>query len=604
MHRVLPGLIVVGLFLAAPLAWALSSGDMIKQGVTALKDGKNEVALDLFLRAQRLDPNSAKPHYYIATALVRLDKPDSARSEYQTAIKMDPHYVDALTGLGRLLREQGQSAEGTKYLEEAVKYDPKDAPALYALGNAYLQDKRYADAEKVFRKGMLLKEGRALFLAGTALALEGEGDLKGAEELFIRARETDPNSLRVRMEFGGFYTRKKIPVLAAPEYGRATELDPHNPETHYKYGMALVGMNEFNAGLAAFLRSTEEDSTFAPAYLESGRLFYRAGRSQDAAEKFRIYVTLRPDDYEGYLDLGRALSKSRDAGDRAEAIIVLTKANELKPDVPEVLGALCKLYVDQGADGRDSAVVFCDKFASVADSLTPEENLRVGTLYVATDDSAMAFKHLTAAVAGDSAYCKDANFQLGFLFFSRRDYAAAKPFFERTLTCDSTFLPALLNLALCDLQAQQKSEAIEVLRRALAVKPDDARAMVWIAQTMMSMEPDSLPGALDMYRAAVAADSTSGDALRGAGLALVLMDNCTEAQGYLQRATVLDPQHVQGHIWLAQTYSKCHDIPNAKIQFNQALEIDPTNTEASRGLDIIRKWEQQQSARGGGTTTP
>jgi tetratricopeptide (TPR) repeat protein len=141
-------------------------------------------------------------------------------------------------------------------------------------------------------------------------------------------------------------------------------------------------------------------------------------------------------------------------------------------------------------------------------------------------------------------------------------------------------------------------------RDRFVIKPNDARAMVWIAQTMMSMEPDSLPGALDMYREAVAADSTSGDALRGAGLALVLMDNCTEAQGYLERATVLDPQHVQGHIWLAQTYSKCHDIPRAKIQFNQALEIDPTNVEASKGLDIIRKWEQQKANPGSGATTP
>jgi tetratricopeptide (TPR) repeat protein len=590
-------LLLACLTLLAPLAWALSSGDYIKQGITALKAGKDQQAFDLFSKAQKLDPNSPKPHYYIATALVHLGEPDSARTEFQTAIRMDPKYVDALTGLGRLERDQGNKEQGTQYLETAVKYDSKDAPALYALGNAYLADKRYPDAEKIFRKGMLLKEGRALFLAGTALALEGEGDLKGAETLFIRARETDPNSLRVRMEFGGFYSRKGIPALAAPEYGRASELDPHNPETHYLYGKALVGMNEYNAGLAAFVAATAEDSTYAPAYLAAGDLFYRAGRYPEAAEKFRLYVGLEPDDYEGYLDLGRALSKSKDPGDRAEAITVLTRANDLKPDVPEVLGALCKLYVEQGADGRDSAIEFCDKFATLSDTLTAEENLRVGTLYVAQDDSASAFKHLTEAVAQDSTMAKDAYFQLGFLFFSRRDYAAAAPYFEQTLQVDPRFLPALLNLALCDLQAQKKSEAIAILRRALEVKPNDARAMVWIAQTMMSMEPDSLPSALEMYRAAIEADSTNGDALRGAGLALVLMDNCVEAQTYLVKAAELEPDHVQGHVWLAQTYAKCRDIPDAKIEFNKALDIDPNNEQASKGLENIRKWEQQQQQR-------
>ena len=65
-----PAILVAGLALA-PRAWALSSGDLIKQGVSFLRDGKNQEALDLFTRAQRLDPNAAKPHYYIASALER-----------------------------------------------------------------------------------------------------------------------------------------------------------------------------------------------------------------------------------------------------------------------------------------------------------------------------------------------------------------------------------------------------------------------------------------------------------------------------------------------------------------------------------------------------
>lgn len=206
---------------------------------------------------------------------------------------------------------------------------------------------------------------------------------------------------------------------------------------------------------------------------------------------------------------------------------------------------------------------------------------------------------------------KDANFQLGFMFFLRRDYPSAAPYFERTVAVDSTFVPALQNLALCRLQMGQKSEAIETLRRSLAVRPNDARAMIWIGQTMLTMEPDSLPVALDVYRSAIEVDSSNADAYRGAGLAMLLMDNCAESQGYFEKAKEMDPGHVQGHIWLAQAYSKCKDQTRAKMEFNEALQIDPENREASRGLDIIRKWEQQQLQRaqgqdagGTGGTTP
>lgn len=590
-------LVAAALALASPRAFALSSSDMIKQGVQALKDGKSEKALDLFTQAEKLDPSSPRPHYFIASALEKLGKPDSAKVQYEIALQNQPKYPEALTGLGNLLRKQGKLPEGTAKLEEAVKYGPKDPGALYSLGQAYLKDKRYEDAEKVFRKGTLLKQGRALFLAGTALALEGKGDLKGAEELFIRARETDPNSLRVRMDFGGFYDRKKIPVLAAPEYGRASELDPNNPEPYYLYGKALVGMNEFNAGLAAFQKSVTVDSTYALAYLESGRLFARAKRPSDAAEKFTKYTELRPDDVTGYLELGKALSGSRDRGDRINAITFLEKANELKPDLPEVLGVLCKLYTEQGSDSREQAVAACDKYVAVADSIEPAEKLKIGGLFAAIPDSGKALPLLRAAVDQDSTLAKDASFQIGLLLFTSRDYGSAVPYFRKTLEYDSVFVPALLNLGLCQLQGGEKSGAIETFRRSLALKPEDARTMIWVGQTLLTMEPDSLPVAYETYQAAIQADSSSADAQRGAGLSLLLMDRCGDAAPYFTQATQMDPENVQGHVWLGQTYVKCKDLSRAKDEFNRALEIDPTNAQASQGLQLLRDFEAKQQAR-------
>ncbi|HEU4723816.1 MAG TPA: tetratricopeptide repeat protein [Candidatus Eisenbacteria bacterium] len=597
-------LAALALTLTAPRVFALTSGDLIKQGVQALKDGKAEKALDLFTQAEKLDPNSPRPHYFIASALEKLGKPDSAKVQYNIALSNQPKYPEALTGLGNLLRKQGQTAEGTAKLEEAVKYGPKDPGALYSLGQAYLKDKRYEDAEKIFRKGTLLKQGRALFLAGTALALEGKGELKPAEELFIRARETDPNNLRVRMDLGGFYDRKKIPVLAAPEYGRAAELDPMNPETHFLYGKALVGMNEFNAGLAAFQKAESVDSTYAPAYLEAGRLFARAKRATDAAEKFQKYTELRPEEFTGYYELGKALSGSRVREERITAVGVLEKANEIKPDQPEVLGALCKLYTEQGADSREQAIAACDKYVASADSIEPAEKLKIGGLFAAMPDSGKALPLLRAAVAEDSTLAKDANFQIGLLLFTSKDWGAAVPYFRATLAYDSTFVPALLNLGLCQLQGGEKSGAIETFRRSLAIKPDDARTLIWVGQTLLTMEADSLPVAFETYEAAIAADSTRADAQRGAGLALLLMDRCGDGITYLGQATAMDPDHVQGHVWLAQAYSKCKDLNRAKEEFNKALEIDPTNGPASTGLQIIRNFEAKQQARPAGATGP
>jgi superkiller protein 3 len=595
-RRLIPALLVIGVTFFAAAAWALTSTELIKKGVAELKDGKVPVALETFTKAQKLDPNSAKPHYYIASALERMNLPDSARVEYETAIRMEPKYVEALVGLGNLLRKQGKTAEGTEKLELAVKYDAKDPAALYSLGTAHLRDKEYDKAEKVFRRGTLLKTGRAQFLAGTALALEGKGQLKEAEELFIRARETDPNNLRVRLELGGFYERKKIPFLAVPEYKKAKELDPRNPEFHYLYGRASVGMNEYNEGLRAFVEATNVDSSYAPAYLEAGRLFYRAKRYPEAAEKFTKYTQLNNYDPQGWLELGRALSYSRDPAERSTAIGALEKAREKNPNQKELLGALCKLYGEQGE--ADSTRVICDAYVAVADTLTPEERLRIGTMYVTLSDTAKAVPLLTSAAQEDTTLSRDANFQLGTLYFKLQQYPAAVPYFERVLAADSTFVPALLNLGLAKMQMKEHSQAVEYLRRAVALKPNDkataARALVWAGQALMQMPTDSLPSALQSFREAAAIDSANGDALRGAGLALLLLDNCNEALEWLARGTAIEPEQVQGHIWLAQGYIKCKDVPRGKIEFNRVLEIDPNNKQAADGLAQIRKFEASQ----------
>src|SRR2546428_140805 len=164
-------------------------------------------------------------------------------------------------------------------------------------------------------------------------------------------------------------------------------------------------MNEFNSGLKSYMDAIAADSSYAPAYLEAGRLYYRAGpiHIAEAAGKLEAHTGLRPDDPEGYVELGRALPKSNNPDDPTKATSTLRK---------------------------------------------------------------------------------DANFQLGFLYFARKDFPGAIPYFEAALKADSAFMPALLNIGLAKLAVKEPSAGIAYLRRALDVNPKENRARIWIAQTL------------------------------------------------------------------------------------------------------------------------
>jgi tetratricopeptide (TPR) repeat protein len=223
---------------------------------------------------------------------------------------------------------------------------------------------------------------------------------------------------------------------------------------------------------------------------------------------------------------------------------------------------------------------------------------------VASKDSAKAVTQLTRAVAMDSTFAKDANFQLGFLYFARKDFQGAIPYFEASLRADSTFMPALLNLGLADLAVKKPNEGVFYLRRALDVNPKENRARIWIAQTLTSL--DSLPEAQEMYQSAIAPeDSTTAeatravnaDAFRGVGVVFLLQKNWPDAIAPLEHAVQIDPGNIQGHIWLAQAYSNSGEIDKAKAEFNKVFDIDPNNPDAVRGMDYIRKYEEQKALK-------
>ena len=87
-------------------------------------------------------------------ALNRMGNFSQAITAYDTALKIDPNYVNALDGKGWSLNELGNYTQAIVYLDKALKIDPNDldglvfkAQALYNIGN-YTGAKYYS--EKAF----------------------------------------------------------------------------------------------------------------------------------------------------------------------------------------------------------------------------------------------------------------------------------------------------------------------------------------------------------------------------------------------------------------------------------------------------------------------
>jgi tetratricopeptide (TPR) repeat protein len=75
----------------------------------------------------------------IAECLLRLDRPQDARTALEEVLRFAPGHADSLVELGLLFREQGRLQQAIEQLEAARASLPEMAHAAMALGQTYLQ---------------------------------------------------------------------------------------------------------------------------------------------------------------------------------------------------------------------------------------------------------------------------------------------------------------------------------------------------------------------------------------------------------------------------------------------------------------------------------
>lgn len=102
---------------------------------------------------------------------------DAALASFATAQRLRPNDAGAMAAAGYVYRRQGRIADSIRKLEEAFDHDPRNSRIASNLGVNYMMVRRYADAEKVYRRAVALDPGNAtaqLLLSATILSRIGD----------------------------------------------------------------------------------------------------------------------------------------------------------------------------------------------------------------------------------------------------------------------------------------------------------------------------------------------------------------------------------------------------------------------------------------------
>jgi serine/threonine protein kinase/Flp pilus assembly protein TadD len=286
----------------------------------------------------------------------RLDY-ESALSAYNRALEIQQNNVEAINGIGFVLRRQGKMRKAITYLEKSSELDPKNYIPVYSVGETYGLIREYEKALSHLDKALLLSPDASVIIDVIAniYALR-DGDIQKARNIILSAQRNKIGQNYSPFLYSLFqfdlYERKYDQALKQIE-----EINPLNEQFYYLPKELLAGIvnrflnnetkakNNFESAKKILLQKIKENPQDSRLYTSLGIACAGLGQKEEAIRDGKKGVELLPVERESWrgsfrlFDLAQIYALT---GEAPSALNVIDKLLQYPTDVISV--SLLKLY--------------------------------------------------------------------------------------------------------------------------------------------------------------------------------------------------------------------------------------------------------------------
>ncbi len=124
------------------------------RGLLKQRQGKNDKAAELLLKAAEMDESDVPLQVATARALVAVNRITEAKQRYQLVLAEDPRNLFALTGVGALLVSLGEYSEAIALYERAVEAGEESALLFINITDALVRAGRFEEALRFAEQGL------------------------------------------------------------------------------------------------------------------------------------------------------------------------------------------------------------------------------------------------------------------------------------------------------------------------------------------------------------------------------------------------------------------------------------------------------------------
>jgi tetratricopeptide (TPR) repeat protein len=533
------------------------------RGVVYYRRGEIGQAREIWHGIIAQEPDYALGHYNLGIVAMHQRDNAAALAKFQTALKLNRRFVEALQMQGKILLAQGRQADGLESYRKGYEISP-DLPAAWgSYASALLAAKDTAKAESILLKNtknadaaaMLARIYRARNDAGRSATFFNLAIVAGGRsELFLELAEMQFDSRRCTEALEAlkaYFARMAKPAadawvlagVASKECGNQTGsmdyfrkgLEQYLGDPILRYNLGLTLFQQKKYAEAETIWASLSDSLAEPSLYYCRALAARYQQRLTEAEKL-VRKAIALDKKAEYYDLLGAVVYA--AGRRDEAIAAFKQALVINPELSSA--RLNCAVLEQAPEQLGSAI---DIAANVFDTCRQD--------------------------------CAESALRLSILYYYNKQIDKAIATLER-IPAEQRTERTIRHAAIFYRENQQWSNAIAILEYA-------AKSMVLEPQTEAELAECYLAAgdydkAIDVLKRLVPRWPQKPWRLYyQIGYAAMQKNDLTQAQDYFQRSLREKPDNVAARGLLAFVLNRQGKSDQARVLWERNLKDDPDN---------------------------
>lgn len=237
----------------------------------------------------------------------------------------------------------------------------------------------------------------------------------------------------------------------------------------FTYGVAMFQHGYFEQAQASFQEAVAARPDNAEGYYNLGTLSLRQNNFTQARTYFQQTLQLKPDYPEAWNNLGMMAAQE---GHPQDAIQAFQKSLALRPDYATALLNLGNIY------RRNQAIPAAQEALARAETLQPDDpeiSYSLGMLAAQQNNLQAASTYLQRAITLRPDYPEARN-NLGVLLVRQQNYSGAQQQFEECIAAEPGFEESYLNLARLYVAQRETPKARATLTTLLLLHPDSVNA--------------------------------------------------------------------------------------------------------------------------------